>query len=462
MQRIPESNETATTAAAVVGPGLDELAREGARRMLVAALEAEVAEYVARFGEARDERGHAEVVRNGHGQPRKVTLGAGTLEVRAPRVDDRRVVDGEKQTFRSQILPPYVRRSPKVAEVLPLLYLHGLSTGDFQPALAGLLGEDAAGLSPTTIARLVKVWEDEYAAFRRRDLAARDYVYVWADGVHFNIRLEDDRLCTLVVIGARPDGTKEVITVEDGYRESTESWLTVLRDLKRRGMRAPVVAVADRALGFWAAARDVWPETQAETCWVHRIANVLDKAADAAPAEGEASAARHDVRREPGRLPGRARRVRGRVRRQVPQGGRVAHGRPGALLTHFAFPAEHWGHLRTTNPIESTFATVKLRQRVTKGAGSRTAGLTMAFKLLTMAEQRWRRLNAPHLVAQVRAAPVPGRPQDRARHRHRRGSDGCLIMARSTTLDNISTCLMLRARRPVVECQLDLEVRHRS
>ena len=403
MQRIPKGTETATTAAAVVGPSLDELAREGARRMLVAALEVEVADYLARFGEGRDERGHAEVVRNGHGRPRKVTLGAGTLEVRAPRVDDRRIVDGAKRTFRSRILPPYVRRSPKVAEVLPLLYLHGLSTGDFQPALAGLLGEDAAGLSPTAISRLVKVWEAEYAAFRRRDLADRDYVYVWADGVHFNVRLEDDRLCTLVVIGARPDGTKEVIAVEDGYRESTESWLTLLRDLARRGMRAPVVAVADRALGFWAAARDVWPETQGETCWVHRIANVLDKL--------------------PSRLQPKAKRAlhammyaETRAACQAGIGAFVAEYAakyPKAvasltadqerLLTHFAFPAEHWGHLRTTNPIESTFATVRLRQRVTKGAGSRTAGLTMAFKLLTMAERRWRRLNAPHLVAQVRA-----------------------------------------------------------
>jgi putative transposase len=403
MQRIPESSELATTAAAVVERSLDELAREGARRMLVAALEAEVADYLARFGDARDERGHAEVVRNGHGQPRKVTVGAGTLEVRAPRVDDRRVVNGEKQTFRSRILPPYVRRSPAVAEVLPLLYLHGLSTGDFQPALAGLLGEDATGLSPTAIARLIKVWEAEYAAFRRRDLADRDYVYVWADGVHFNIRLEDDRLCTLVVIGARPDGTKEVIAVEDGYRESTESWLTVLRDLKQRGMRAPVVAVADRALGFWAAARDVWPETQGEACWVHRIANVLDKL--------------------PGRLQPKAKRAlhammyaESRAACQAEINAFVAEyaakypkavdsltADQDRLLTHFAFPAEHWGHLRTTNPIESTFATVKLRQRVTKGAGSRTAGLTMAFKLLTMAQHRWRRLNAPHLVAQVRA-----------------------------------------------------------
>jgi transposase-like protein len=403
MQRIPEGTERATPAAAVVGPSLDELAREGARRLLVAALEAEGADYVARFGAARDERGHAEVVRNGHGRPRKVTLGAGTLEVRAPRVDDRRVVDGEKQTFRSRILPPYVRRSPKVAEVLPLLYLHGLSTGDFQPALAGLLGADAAGLSPTTIARLVKVWEAEYAAFRRRDLADRDYVYVWADGVHFNIRLEDDRLCTLVVIGARPDGTKEVIAVEDGYRESTESWLTVLRDLKRRGMRAPVIAVADRALGFWAAARDVWPEMQGETCWVHRIANVLDKLPTRL--QPKAKRALHAMMYAESRAAclEELDAFAAEYGAKYPKAVASLTADQDRLLTHFAFPAEHWGHLRTTNPIESTFATVKLRQRVTKGAGSRTAGLTMAFKLLTMAEQRWRRLNAPHLVAQVRA-----------------------------------------------------------
>jgi putative transposase len=403
MQRIPESSGMATTAAAVVGPSLDELAREGARRMLVAALEAEVADYVARFGEVRDERGHAEVVRNGHGQARKVTVGAGTLEVRAPRVDDRRVVDGEKQAFRSRILPPYVRRSPKVAEVLPLLYLHGLSTGDFQPALSGLLGEDAAGLSPTAIARLVKVWEAEYAAFRRRDLADRDYVYVWADGVHFDIRLEDDRLCTLVIIGARPDGTKAVIAVEDGYRESTESWLTVLRDLKRRGMRAPVIAVADRALGFWAAARDVWPATLAETCWVRRIANVLDKLPKRL--RPKAKRALHAMMYAESRAACLAElgAFVAEYAAKYPKAVASLTADQDRLLTHFASPAEHWGHLRTTNPIESTFATVKLRQRVTKGAGSRTAGLTMAFKPLTMAEQRWRRLNAPHLVAHVRA-----------------------------------------------------------
>ena len=249
----------------------------------------------------------------------------------------------------------------------------------------------------------MKVWEAEYTAFRRRDLADRDYVYVWADGVHFNIRLEDDRLCTLVVIGARPDGTKEVIAVEDGYRESTESWLTVLRDLNRRGMRAPVIAVADRALGFWAAARDVWPETQAETCWVHRIANVLDKLPKRL--QPKAKRALHAMMYAENRAACLAEigAFVAEYAAKYPKAVVSLTADQDRLLTHFAFPAEHWGHLRTTNPIESTFATVKLRQRVTKGAGSRTAGLTMAFKLLTMAQQRWRRLNAPHLVAQVRA-----------------------------------------------------------
>jgi len=313
------------------------------------------------------------------------------------------VLDGERQKFSSRILPPYVRRSPKVAEVLPLLYLHGLSSGDFREALGALLGEEAAGLSSTAIIRLTKVWQEEYTAFRQRDLSGADYVYVWADGVHFNVRLEEDRLCTLVLVGARPDGTKEVIAVEDGYRESTESWLSVLRDLKRRGMRAPMLAIADRALGFWGALREVWPGTQAETCWVHRIANVLDKL--------------------PRRLQPRAKRAlhammyaesRAACLEEIaafaaeygakyPKAVESLTREQEQLLTHFDFPAEHWPHLRTTNPIESTFATVKLRQRVTKGAGSRTAGLTMAFKLLLMAQTRWRRLNAPHLVAQVRA-----------------------------------------------------------
>jgi putative transposase len=248
---------------------LDDVALEGARRMLHQALEVEVTAYLERHQE-RDARGHTLVVRNGQARARKVTCGAGTLTVEAPRVNDRRVdAQGRRQRFTSRILPPYMRRSPKVAEVLPVLYLRGLSTGDFQEALPILLGEDAAGLSPTNIARLTTVWEQEYHAFRQRDLHERDYVYVWVDGIHFNIRLEDDRLCTLVMLGVRPDGTKELIAVEDGYRESTESWAVLLRDLKRRGMRAPVLAVGDGALGFWAAVRDVWPATREQRDWCH-------------------------------------------------------------------------------------------------------------------------------------------------------------------------------------------------
>ena len=257
---------------------LDEIAREGARRMLVAALESEVATYLETHSDEHDEEGHALVVRNGKGRTRKITLGAGTIPVSAPRVNDRRInAVGERSRFTSRILPPYMRRSPKVAEVLPMLYLRGLSTGDFREALAALLGDDAAGLSATNIARLTNEWETEYRAFQKRSLADRDYVYVWVDGVHFNVRLEDDRLCTLVMIGVRPDGTKELIAVEDGYRESAESWKTVLCDLKRRGMHAPMVAVGDRALDFWAAVREVWPKTCAQRDWFHKLGNILDK-----------------------------------------------------------------------------------------------------------------------------------------------------------------------------------------
>jgi len=257
---------------------LDEIVRSGARRMLMAALKAEAADYVERHRGERDEHGRAKVVHNGQAQARKLTLGAGTVELKAPRVNDRRRDEqGQRRRFSSRILPPYMRRSPKVAEVLPILYLRGLSTGDFRPALEGLLGEDAAGLSPANIARLTGCWEKEYTAFRQRDLTGREYVYVWVDGVHFNIRLEDDRLCTLVMIGARPNGEKELLAVEDGYRESGESWKALLRDLKRRGLAAPALAVGDGALGFWAAVREVWPETREQACWVHKLANVLDK-----------------------------------------------------------------------------------------------------------------------------------------------------------------------------------------
>ena len=392
------------TADEEAGPTLDELARTGARQMLMTALAVEVAQYVDAHQEDRDDAGRRLVVRNGRATARKVTCGAGTLEVSAPRVNDKRVDGaGRRKRFTSRILPPYMRRSPKVAEVLPILYLRGLSTGDFREALPVLLGDDAAGLSATNIARLPAVWEEDYRRFRQRDLADRDYVYVWVDGIHFNIRLEDDRLCTLVMIGVRPDGTKELVALEDGYRESTDSWATVLRDLQRRGMRAPVGAVGDGALGFWAAVRDVWPATRELRDWCHKMGNVLDKL--------------------PKRLQPKAKRALREImyaetraqaeealdafvaayQAKYPKAAACLDTDRERLLTHFDFPAEHWQHVRTSNVIESPFATVRLRQRVTKGAGSRTKGLLMAYKLLDMAQHRWRRLNGAHLLPLVRA-----------------------------------------------------------
>ena len=388
-------------------PTLDELAREGARRMLMTALAAEVAHYIETHREVRNERGRRLVVRNGRAKPRKVTCGAGTLEIPAPRVNDKRVAaDGQRQRFTSRILPPYMRRSPKVAEVLPILYLRGLSTGDFREALPVLLGEDAAGLSATNIARLTAVWEAEYRAFRQRDLADRDYAYVWVDGIHFNIRLEADRLCTLVMIGVRPDGSKELVALEDGYRESTDSWATVLRDLRRRGLQAPVIAVGDGALGFWAAVRDVWPETAEQHDWFHKLGNVLDKLPKRL--QPKATRALHEIMTAATREHAEAQldTFVATYEAKYPKATTCLAADREALLTFFAYPAEHWVHLRTTNVIESPFATVRLRQRVTKGAGSRTKGLLMAYKLLDMAQGRWRRLNGAHLLPLVRGAGV--------------------------------------------------------
>jgi len=383
---------------------LDEIARQGALRMLMTALKAESDGYVERHRGERDEAGHALVVRNGQARPRKLTLGAGTVELRAPRVDDRRRdEDGQRRRFTSRILPPYMRRSPKVAEVLPVLYLRGLATGDFRPALESLLGQEAAGLSPTNIARLTNCWEKEYQDFRKRDLSAREYVYVWVDGVHFNIRLENDRLCTLVMIGAKPNGEKDLLAVEDGYRESAESWKAVLRELKRRGLAAPVMAVGDGALGFWAAARDVWPETLEQACWCHKLTNVLDKL----PRRLQARAKRalHEMMYAETRSECEAARSRFAAEYQAkyPKAVESLAVNWERLTAFFDFPAEHWKHLRTTNVIESAFATVRLRERATKGAGSRTKGLLMAFKLLDMAQQRWRRLDGASLLPLVRA-----------------------------------------------------------
>ena len=380
-------------------PTLDQIAREGARTMLAQALEAEVTSYVEQHRGSRDDNGHALVVRNGRARSRQVTVGSGTIEVEAPRVHDRR--EGEK--FTSKILPPYMRRSPKVAEVLPLLYLRGLSTGDFQEALPVLLGEDASGLSPSAISRLIGQWSTEYETFRHRDLSDREFIYVWVDGVHFRVRLEEDRLCTLVMMGVRQDGSKELIAVEDGYRESEESWSTVLRDLRERGMEAPLLAIGDGSLGFWKAVRDVWPETKGQRCWVHRLANVLDKL----PKRLQARAKRllHEIMNAETKKEAEAEigRFDAEFGAKYPKSVASLRKDEDLLLTFYDFPAEHWQHIRSTNAIESSFATVRLRTKVTKGAGTRARALTMAFKLLAMAEKRWRRITAPQLVPLVAA-----------------------------------------------------------
>ncbi len=389
-----------------VAVALDDLAREGARRMIAAALEAEVADYVESFADERGEDGRRLVVRNGRARERRMTVGSGTLPVRAPRVNDKRTDEqtGERKRFTSRILPRYARRSPKVNDVLPVLYLRGLSTGDFRPALEQLLGEDAAGLSPTTISRLCKEWEAEHGRFKQRSLRFHRYAYLFCDGVHVSVRLgEDDRLCLLVVIGVREDGTKELLAVEDGYRESTESWASVMRDLKARGLNETKLVVGDGALGIWAALRDVFPAARRQACWVHKIANVLD----ALPKRLQPDAKKllHEMMDAPGRADARQALERFREQFDAKYPKAVAKlDRDWAHLTAFYdFPAEHWRHLRTSNAIESSFATVKLRTRVTKGAGSKQAALAMAYKLLDAAQERWRRFNGHELVADVLA-----------------------------------------------------------
>jgi transposase-like protein len=392
------------TARAELRLDLDELAREGARRMLAAALEAEVDAYLAAAATERGEDGRRLVVRNGHARQREVLTAAGAMAVRAPRVDDRRVdpVTGERARFRSVILPPWCRKSPKVAEVLPLLYLHGLSTGDFVAALEGFFGS-AAGLSAPVITRLIAAWQADYQAFCQRDLSDRDYVYCWADGVHFRVRLEQTRLCCLVIVGVRADGTKELVAVADGERESTDSWAELLRDCRRRGMRAPMVAVGDGALGLWAALRDVFPATRHQRDWVHKVANVLGCLPKAVQAGARKALA--EIRDAPDR--DLARRAIEAFARDYgvkwPKAVAKVVDDAEELLCFFDFPAEHWQHLKTSNPIESTFSSVRLRTRVTKGPGSKAQGLAMAFKLLESAQERWRAVNGPHLVALVRA-----------------------------------------------------------
>jgi putative transposase len=398
------AREDSQKSTAVVGSLLDELVRDGARQMLAAALQAEVAAYVEQFADVLDEDGHRLVVRNGYHQQRDVATGAGAVTVTAPRVNDKRVDQetGERQRFSSKILPAWSRKSPKVAEVLPLLYLHGLSSLDFAPALEQFLGS-GSGLSAATVTRLTTQWQDEAKAFEKRDLSKIDFVYLWVDGIHLKVRLEQEKLCLLVMIGVRADGRKELVALTDGYRESTESWAGLLRDAKRRGMRAPVLAMGDGALGFWAALRDVFPTTREQRCWFHKSANVL--AALPKSAHPGAIKAMQEIYNaediDHARVAVKAFKID--YGTKFPKAVEKITDDLDVLLEFYNYPAEHWVHLRTTNPIESTFATVRLRTKVTKGPGSRVAGLAMAFKLIEAAQDRWRAVNAPHLVALVRA-----------------------------------------------------------
>jgi transposase-like protein len=419
MLTVVTSEEPTPAATTTGGSLIDEIVRDGARRMLAAALEAEVAAYIAGHVDQLDERGRRLVVRNGHADTRQVLTSSGAVEVSAPRVNDKRVdaTTGVRKRFASVILPAWCRKSPKINEVLPLLYLHGLSTQDFIPALEGFLGTDS-GLSAPTITRLTTQWQDDAKQFAKRDLSGADYVYVWADGVHLNIRLDEEKLCLLVLVGVRVDGTKELVALAEGYRESAGSWADLLRDAARRGMRAPVLAVGDGALGFWSALREVFPATTEQRCWFHKIANVLSALPQSAHPSAKKALA--EIWNAEDRDHARRAVVAFKLAYGAKFGKAVAKitDDMDVLLAFYDLPAEHWIHLRTTNPIESTFATVRHRTKVTKGPGSKAAGLAMAFKLIEAAQARWRAVNAPHLVALVRAGARFERGQLVERHTH--------------------------------------------
>jgi len=403
---------TSETILAVNSPGqeardvLTQVLRQGAQRMLAEAIENEVAEYIEAHADQRTPAGQRLVVRNGHMPPRAIQTGLGPIEVARPRVNDKRTdAEGRRFRFTSKILPPYLRRTKAIDELVPWLYLKGISTGDFPEALAALLGPGAEGLSATNICRLKRGWEQEWKDWSHRDLAGKRYVYVWADGIHFNVRLEDEenrKQCILVLMGATEDGTKELLGIADGYRESEASWLELLRGLKARGLTVdPKLAVADGALGFWSAARKLWPTTREQRCWVHKTANVLNKLPKSV--QPRAKGMLHEIWQAETKAAAEEAFdlfVTTFEAKYLKAAECLTKDRD-VLLAFYDFPAEHWIHLRTTNPIESTFATVRLRHRRTKGSGSRTACLTMVFKLARAAEKRWRRLNGSALLSDV-------------------------------------------------------------
>jgi transposase-like protein len=393
---------------------LTEVLRDGAQRLLTQAIDSEVDDWVERHAMLKDARGRQEVVRNGHHPTRTLVTGIGPVEVHQPRVLDRRIVGtndaGESidasgqpvERFRSSILPPYLRKTKAIEELIPWLYLKGISTGDFGEALTALVGPQAAGLSATTITRLLTAWQEEYTDWNRRSLEGKHYVYIWADGIHFNIRLEEDRQCILVLMGATAEGHKELIAVEDGHRESEQSWFSLLLDCKQRGLSIdPKLATADGALGFWAALPKVYPTTREQRCWVHKTANVLDKMAKTV--QTGAKAKLHEIWMAPTREDAHTAfdEFIELYQAKYPAAVECLKKDRDVLLAFYDFPAEHWMHLRTTNPIESTFATVRLRHRRTKGNGSRIACLAMVFKLCESASRSWRALNGAKLLPDV-------------------------------------------------------------
>ena len=379
---------------------LTDLIRSGARQLIEQALEAELSTLLAQFSNETTEDGHARLVRHGHLPEREVMTGIGAVPVKVPRVRDRGQ-QAEKVRFTSSILPPYLRKAKSIEELLPWLYLKGISTGDFQEALAALLGPNAAGLSSTTISRLKADWWDEYEGWQRRDLSTRRIVYVWADGVYFQPRMEEKQ-CVLVLIGADEWGRKEILGLTDGYRESTQSWRELLLDLKRRGLsHAPDLAVGDGALGFWGALREVFGDTCEQRCWFHKTGNVLN--AMPKSIQAKAKGHMHDIWQAETKAEANAafdffvETYGVKYEKAV---AKLIKDRD-ALLAFYDFPAEHWKHIRTTNPIESTFATVRHRTGKTKGCLSRKTGLAMAFKLMMSARKKWRKISGPNRLPEL-------------------------------------------------------------
>ena len=377
---------------------LTELLRDGARELLARAVQAEVYEFLSLYQEVTDERGRQCVVRNGYLPAREIMTGLGPVEVKVPKTRDR---SGAGRCFRSALLPPYIKRTKSVETVLPWLYLKGVSTGDFTEALAALLGERAQGLSAGTISRLKQGWQQEYDAWRKRDLSNRRYVYVWADGIYFNVRSDEAKQCILVLIGVTDQGDKEFLAIEDGYRESEQSWKELLLDLQGRGFKAPSLAVGDGALGFWAALAKVFAGTRGQRCWVHKTANVLNKLPKGV--QGKAKQQLQDIWMAETRAD--AHRAFDRFLQgyqdKYPKATECLEKDREALLAFYDFPAVHWQHIRTSNPIESTFATVRLRTAKTRNCVSRTTILTMVFKLGMSAQKGWRKLRGFRRLADV-------------------------------------------------------------